>query len=225
VSRFLVILLLLAGTFLSGADKVAMAVKAKGETEIQRSGEAEKNRLKPGKPVNDQDKITTAQKSMAMIMFLDDKSVLKIRENSEFIVGGQRTDDGISKSVSLGYGVLRASVSPQKGKQFIISTPTSVASIKGTDVIVSSDPTQGDQFILLEGLMNVENSVSGEVITLNGGETATSSSTGELESHDTTEDEIESTGEEEEEELIRELRFQFEDDGGNLKEIIIRFTE
>ncbi|MFQ6608124.1 MAG: FecR domain-containing protein [Fidelibacterota bacterium] len=224
MKRLQIIILIIGCSFLSGADKVAMTIKAKGDAVLQRSDETEKKPLKPGNPVQDQDKISTGKKSMAMIMFLDDKSVLKIREDSEFTVGGQRTTDGISKSVDLSYGVLRANVSPQEGKQFIISTPTSVASIKGTEIIVSSDPTGGDVFILLEGLVDVENSVSGEITSLSGGETAISSTTGELETHTTTEEELESTGGDEEEE-IRELRFQFEDDSGNTKELIIKFTE
>ena len=147
-----------------------------------------------------------------------------ILANSQFVVGGKKSPEGISKNINLGYGKMTANVSPQKGKQFVVSTPTSVASVKGTEFFISSDPTDGDQFILFSGLLEVENGVSGQIINMTEGETANSSPDGDLESHETTEEEMEES-EEEDSGQVNELRFQFEDESGNTKEVIIQFSE
>lgn len=225
MNRWLSFVLILSISLLFGADKVAMAVKVKGDVKVYKVDTADGISLKPGTPIHDQDKIVSnGKKSSAMIMFLDDKSILKIRENSQFVVGGKKSPEGISKNINLGYGKMTVNVSPQKGKQFVVSTPTSVASVKGTEFFISSDPTDGDQFILFSGLLEVENGVSGQIINMTEGETANSSPDGDLESHETTEEEMEES-EEEDSGQVNELRFQFEDESGNTKEVIIQFSE
>ena len=48
----------------------------------------------------------------------------------------------------------------------MISTPTSVASVKGTDFSATSDPVLGDIFLNISGLLEVLNKISGMVFEL-----------------------------------------------------------
>ncbi|GIS53128.1 hypothetical protein Ct9H90mP29_01700 [bacterium] len=41
----------------------------------------------------------------------------------------------------------------------MIATPTSVASVKGTELAIDSDPSTGDSFTLIEGLIEVTNNL------------------------------------------------------------------
>ena len=45
--------------------------------------------------------------------FIDDKSTLKIKENSEAVITGRRTTKDISKKINLDGGAIRASISKQ----------------------------------------------------------------------------------------------------------------
>jgi hypothetical protein len=108
-------------------------------------------------------------------MFLDDKSILRIQKNTTLTIGGEATGTGaqraISKQVDMQFGKLRAEVTRQRQGEFQITTPISVASVKGTDFWTTSDPVLGDIFLGVEGLIEVQNLVSGGVIEVGGGGT------------------------------------------------------
>jgi len=146
-------------------------------------------------------------------------------ENSELTIRGSRGASGIDKEIDISYGKLSAKVAQQKGNEFRISTPTSVASVKGTDLLISSDPSKGDSFVLIEGLIEVTNSITGETTHVKKGETATSNPDGTLNVSETTENDLEGFQEEETiQEGPQELRFEIQDENGNTKQIIIQIN-
>ena len=205
------------------SSKVAIAIKTKGKVSLFSSQDKNKTLLKPGTPVNDGDKIMTEKDSFAAIMYLDDKSVIKMLSNSDLLIIGERSKKGISKSLDISYGKITANISKQKEKEFRIATPTSVASVKGTELAITSDPSSGDSFTLLEGLIEVTNSITGESMEVSQGETAVSTPQGSLEIGQTTTQDMEGFEEAEVEIPAQELRFEVEDSDGNIKEIIIRY--
>ena len=156
-------------------------------------------------------------------MYLDDKSVVKMLGNSDLTVSGKRSGTQINKSLDIKYGKIAASKSPQKGNEFRIATPTSVASVKGTELTIASQPGIGDSFTLLEGLIEVTNTITGESTEVENGETAISTPEGSLEVHETTTDDLAGFELADIEIPTQELRFEVEDEDGNIKEIIIRF--
>ena len=117
---------------LSLADKIAVATKVKGEVELMKVGEKKFIDLKPGTILYDGDKIRTGRNGFAAVIFIDDKSTLKLKEDSEVVITGQRTAASISKKINMDGGTIRATVKKQN-TDFVIQTPTSVASVKGTD--------------------------------------------------------------------------------------------
>ena len=104
-------------------------------------GKKEFSSLKTGSILEDGDKIRTGNSGFVAIIFIDDKSTLKIKENSEAVITGQRTTKNISKKINLDGGTIRASISKQN-VDFVIQTPTSVASVKGTDFWLISDDSR-----------------------------------------------------------------------------------
>ena len=131
-----------------------------------------------GTQLKNKDWIKTGDDGFVAIFFLDDKSQLKIKNNSEMEILAAVERGKISKTISLDYGTVKASVSKQKGK-FRIATPTSVASVKGTEWWVSSNQN-GDVFIVMAGIVEVENLISGTVQNVGQDETATSSPDGSV---------------------------------------------
>ena len=222
MKRFLIFCLVI-NTCLLGADKIALAIKVKGKVSMLTKGSSEKSPLKPGTPLKDQDKILTGKGGFAAVMYLDDKTVIKLLGNSDLTIAGDRTGARINKSLDIKYGKITADIAPQKGREFRIATPTSVASVKGTELTVTSDPATGDSFTLLEGLIEVTNALTGETTEVEQGETAVSTPEGSLQVHETTTEDMAGFEEADVEIPTQELRFEVEDEDGNIKEIIIQF--
>ena len=219
----LLVIILSAVTIISASSKVAIAIKTKGDVSIIHKGLNTAQALKPGSPLSDQDKIRTGKNGFVAIMYLDDKTVLKMLGNSDMTILGQRSGVKINKSIDIKYGRIAAAVTPQKGKEFMIATPTSVASVKGTDLAIDSDPSTGDSFTLIEGLIEVTNNLTGETTEVQQGETAVSTPEGSLEVNNTTQGDLEGFEEADMQVSTQELRFEVEDENGNTKEIIIKF--
>ncbi len=225
MKKFLFIIFIL--TYVMAAGKIAITVKTSGDVKHIHADKSPDSPLKLGTGLANEDMIQTGKDGFAVAMYLDDKTTVKVRENSEFLIGGVRSEKGINKRVSISYGTMMADVSKQKGKEFIVATPTSVASVKGTEIVVVSDPVLGDLFITLVGTIVVTNSTSGDTTSVSAGETASSTPDGSLDVSQTNEDDVpdfegDTTGGEDEG-ASHELRFEIEDVNGNMKEIIILY--
>ena len=219
----LISILIMCSAFLIASSKVAVAIKTKGDVSVLYKGLSSVQALKPGSPLSDQDKIKTGKNGFVAIMYLDDKTVVKMLGNSDLTILGDRSGSKINKSLDIKYGRVAVNVKPQKGKEFRISTPTSVASVKGTELAIESDPSTGDSFTLIEGLIEVTNSITGESTEVQEGETAMSTPEGSLDVSQTTSEDLEGFEEASMEPQNQELRFEVEDADGNLKEILIKF--
>ena len=205
------------------SSKVAIVMKVKGDASVQFKESNSVQSLKPGTPLSDQDKITTGEDGFVALMYIDDKTVVKILGNSILDILGKRSGATINKSINIEYGRVVAAVTKQKGKEFKVSTPTSVASVKGTSLAIESEPSTGDSFTLLEGLIEVTNVVTGESTEVQEGETALSTNDGSLEVNQTTQMDLDGFEEASLEVSNQEIRFEMEDENGELKEIIIKF--
>ena len=171
-------LVLILFSFVIG-DKIAVTTKVKGTVELMAVGNTEYLNLKPGTVLSDGDKIRTGKLGFAAVIFIDDKTTLKLKENSEVVITGQRTAASISKKINMDAGTIRAKVSKQN-TDFVIQTPTSVASVKGTDFWMITDPVTGDQVIGLEGLVGLVNNETGEEVDITEGMTGMSTPDGQV---------------------------------------------
>ena len=149
-------------------NKIAVATKVKGPVEIMPIGKKGFSDLEPGTILSDGDKIRTGPSGFTAIIFIDDKSTLKVKDNSEVVITGKRTAASISKKINMDEGTLRATVKKQN-TDFVIQTPTSVASVKGTDFWLVSDPETGDQIIGIEGIVGLVNNETGQEIDVSEG--------------------------------------------------------
>ncbi len=210
-------------SILFGGSKIAITIKASGDVKYFPSGTKIQQPLKPGLGLVNDDRIRTGKNGFAVTMYLDDKTTIKVKENTEYTIGGQRSGRGINKRVSLNRGTMLASVSKQKGKEFLIATPVSVASVKGTEIVIISDPLQGDLFITLTGTITVTNTITGDSTVANAGETTTSTPDGSLDVTQTQSSNVPTFEEGEEEAPTHELRFEIEDANGNKKQVVIQY--
>lgn len=170
------ILLLCSNLF---ASKIAVATKVNGDVEIMPVDTKDFSKLKPGTVLSDGDKIRTGNSGFAAIIFIDDKSILKLKGNSEATIAGQRTSASISKKINMDSGTVRATITKQN-VNFVIQTPTSVASVKGTDFWLLSDPISGDEVIGLDGIVNLTNNETGEEVDVTEGNSGISNPDGSV---------------------------------------------
>ena len=165
--------------FTYAGEKIAIVTKIIGKAEYIRGQNSSKS-LNRGLIIESGDVISTFKGGFVALIFIDDKSALKIKEKTKITVNGKKGSRKISKKINLSNGTVRAQV--EKNKDFIIQTSVSVASVKGTDFWVISDKKIGDSVIGLQGTVSLSNRISGEKIDISAGITGISSTNGSLQS-------------------------------------------
>lgn len=193
---------------IQAAEEVAKVAKARGQVQIKHQADVDFSSLKAGQSVFDGDVIKVGGVGFCIIVFLDDKSILKIRESSQF----QFMETANTRTINIDFGKVLADVKKDKRKDFRIETPVSVASVKGTQFWTVSNKMGFDKFYGLEGEVEVFNTISGQFQSLGPGQMTLSTATGQLvtspaspeELPDDPDDEEEEPEEEEQEEEAEE---------------------
>ena len=174
-TRTLVVFTLCAGLVCISAastpsDEAAVGVITKVVPQVDRMDLA--NPWSPadkGELLSSGDRLRTGSgKSLAIIKFKD-KSFLRMHENSELTLSTDAGSGAFQKDVSVIKGVMGFQVEKQRnGDRFRFTSPTSVASIRGTrGLFVSS--SAADTLIVSEGLVRMTNTVSGDEVDVPGG--------------------------------------------------------
>ena len=202
-------------------SKIAVVTKVKGLVEIMPTGKTEFYDLKAGRILSSGDKIRTGKSGFTAIIFIDDKSTLKLKGNSEAVITGQRTAASISKKINMDIGTVRATIKKQN-TDFVIQTPTSVASVKGTDFWLLTDPVTGDQIICVEGTVGLVNSETGEDVDVTEGMSCISIPDGTLELSETDPSSIPDDPSDEQE-GPSQIRIYLEGPNGEQKVMIIEY--
>ena len=202
-------------------NKIAVTTKVKGLVEIMPTGKDNFANLKPGTILSDGDKIRTGSSGFTAIIFIDDKSTLKLKENSEAVITGQRSARSIAKKINLDVGTVRATVNKQNS-DFVIQTPTSVASVKGTDFWMITDPVDGDLVIGLEGLVTLTNNETGAEVDVTEGTSGSSTPDGLVDVEETEESSIPEDPTDQDEQQA-EIKIYFEGPNGEQKVMIIEY--
>ena len=205
--------------FAYAGEKIAIVTKIIGKAEYIRGQNSSKT-LNKGLIIESGDVISTFKGGFVALIFIDDKSALKIKEKTKITVNGKKGSRKISKKINLTNGTVRAQV--EKNKDFIIQTSVSVASVKGTDFWVISDKKIGDSVIGLQGTVSLSNRISGEKIDISAGITGISSTNGSLQSFKSdpknTPIDLDQSDKED-----KKLEIIFKDSAGKKKKLIIDY--
>lgn len=176
--------LFMGSSLLVAQDNIAIVTKSTGDISLKRAEADEfKSGLKLGTRINNEDQIKTGAEGFAVLVFVDDKTQLKIQPNSVVQVQGTTEEDksGITKRINVDNGKLKAEVAEQRRGEFVIATPTSVASVKGTIFWIIVNPTTGDQVVVESGQVELTNNITGQSVTVGSNQSGSSSSSGEVE--------------------------------------------
>ena len=197
--------------------------------------------IKLGTQLFNNDLIRTGSDGFVKFSYLDDGTTIKVHKNTELYIRGQINKQNISKRINMSNGMLKLDVTKQTEDEFKIITPTSVASVKGTSFILKTSD-EGDQFYGFEGVVEILNKESNQIIKLSknlkvlsfadgniNSEIITANDTELLDSFNLFEEESELNQDSIEEinnmESTKELRIKVYNSEGTEKIIIIKYNE
>ncbi len=153
-----------------------MITRTRGVVQLKHLEEAEYSDIKAGQSVLSGDFLRVGNPGFCLIIFLDDKSILKVREQTEF----QFIETENTRTIDIEFGKILSDIKREREKGFRIDTPVSVASIKGTQWWSVINRTGFDKFYGLEGDVEIFNRVSGQSLSLGPGQMVLSTATGQV---------------------------------------------
>lgn len=158
-------------------NALARVIKSRGTVELKRQSDADfSGALAAAMQLFNGDAIRAGDDGFASLIFLDDQSLLKVKENSQIEI----LETASTRTINMQYGTLRSNL-PQPIKGFRVQTPNSVAAVKGTDFWVISDENAGtDQFYGVDGVVEILNIISGLTQNLIAGTMIISTAAGQL---------------------------------------------
>jgi hypothetical protein len=153
------------------AFTVGFIMKAIQKVDYREFNNVDWEDAKIGTTLQSGDEVKTGLRSLAIIKFKDN-SLLRVREKSVVTIFGDQNRKKISKNTEIKSGTLGFDVTKQNGEEFKFTTPTMVASIKGTSGYFKVIDSQ--TFLFLEsGVIEIESTVGlKEKVTLTAGKTA-----------------------------------------------------
>lgn len=170
----------ISGAALAQSGKgAAIAVKVIQDVS-RKTAEIDWTKAKKGDYLYSGDQLRTGERSIAIVKFIDN-SMLRVRENSELRLFGERKNGVFSKTVHVDRGQFSFDIEKQQhNEQFTFTSPTSVASIRGTQGAMAS--TEGeDRITVIDGLVSLTNTLSNQSMDVGAGQTGTSRRDGTVE--------------------------------------------
>ena len=203
------------------ASSVALLSKVVLDVSHKEEGKDWQN-AKKGETLASGDRVKTGIKSVAIIKFKDN-SLVRVRELTELTVTGSMNGAAFSKSVELKSGVVGFNIKKQQaGEEFRFSSPTSVASIRGT----GGSFTLGDTLVVIEGVIEFKNTISSRVVNVEAGFTGISNPDGTITTRPSTPEERAAAEEAARaSEQDNRLEFDLRDGRGNSKRLKIDYKD
>ena len=161
------------------------AVVERGEAGISQASLGE--RLRSGNLV------ATSPNTRAAIRFTDDGSLVRLNPNSRLQVTSEGDPGRLAKTLQLEFGELWARVSEQEEGTFQVETPSGVAAVVGTDLVVRVDQDGTTTVLTLEGAVRFFND-AGEVEIPEGQQAVAASDQAAAEVGEIPEGELEALG-------------------------------
>ena len=91
IRKSILFIILLTASQFGIAQRIAIATKAIGTVEINKKVQPGYNSLKAGTILEDGDGIRTGSDGFVLIIFIDDKSQLKVKGDSEVTISGKKS--------------------------------------------------------------------------------------------------------------------------------------
>jgi hypothetical protein len=209
------LILIIPTSIFAKGDLIAFVGKVKGDVMVTRANPGDTEPAKAGMFLYSGDMIKTGDKSYTDIIFQDDGSRLKLDPETTLTLEATRTQKRLSKKVRLGAGKMFAKVSKRRGTEFQVTTPTSVASVKGTDFSMEEKTWPETHLWVLSDVVEFTNGIQTIFVTA-GQHAVATPKTIDVGTIGDAGCELVDSG-------SHKMKFQFEDEAGNVKDLVIEF--
>lgn len=144
----LISILLVLTVMLTAADAVAMISVSQGKVNLSRNDKTIKHQA--GDMLMNNDQLRTGGESFAAYKYIDGSSTIKVFSNSLVKVTASKSGKQLNKKITLNKGSVLTSVKPKTGS-LIVQTPTTIASVKGTEFFTKLTEENVSTFIVTDG--------------------------------------------------------------------------
>lgn len=193
---------------------IAIILKSKGEVKLRKEKGKDWRDGRVGTRLDSGDMLKTAENSLAAVMFTDDKSLIKVRDNSSLAIRGKRIEQSVSKRIICTLGEFWVKATNQQSK-LLVETPSGVAAVKGTEFYGIVDAEGNTQIIVVEGIVQLLNKL-GEIL-VQAGQTGKLTKNGAPVAFNTDPNSVLNWAKENRD--GSELLFEFQDSNGNKKHL------
>ncbi len=199
---------------------IAVVLKIKGELLLIRNDQ--ELECPVGTILQSNDKVRTADNSLALVKFVDNSSQIRIFSNSEVIINAEHDKELLNKNLDLKGGSILSNVNKKIVGKYSVSTSSTIASVRGTEFLV--ELIDGiTRVIGFSGQVEVENKETGEKVMVTKGNTATSKEDGTLDRQETGEIPADVNEELQSIEYENTMKINFENEDGSIKTIILEY--
>jgi len=178
------IIMILTMSNLFSQEPVALTLNVKGDVDLKR--EAKKTDVKKGDELFNDDELISMEDSYAAVKFVDGSSIVKLFPNSSLKI---HIENDNRKIHFLKMGELWTKVTKGFG-EFSIETPTTVASVKGTEFLLSIDENGETDIFTFKGEVFIKNKFNDIEALLKAGQKAHSDGKSEIKVLDIAADDI-----------------------------------
>ena len=133
---------------------VAFVKKIVKDVTYKRADQSDWDFAKTGTILYDKEQVKTGPNSLALVLFTDGSGLLRVRENTILNIYGDKDGKKMNKNTFIAKGKLGFEVNKQEDEEFKFTTPTAVASIRGTAGLFKVD-SLGTTLVGIEGLIDV----------------------------------------------------------------------
>ncbi len=130
---------------------VAIVKKIVKDVTYKKPNESDWEAAKTGMPLYDGGDVKTASKSLALVLFKDDSGLLRVKENSVLHIYGVQEGKQLSKNTVVDKGSIGFDKKKQIEGEFKFTTPTAVASIRGSIGVLEVDADSTTTLIMETG--------------------------------------------------------------------------
>ena len=192
MKNIIFIIISILSNFIFSNETLGLVTKTKGKVEYQKFSDKKfTTKIYKGLGLYGDDRIRTGDNGFSIYRYLDDASSIKILKNSDIRIEGRIKSRSIIKNVEINNGVLNFNIDNQADEYFTIVTPTSVATVKGTEFWLICNGPEGDKFFGVEGEVEIKNIESGRIVMLTEDSQVLSTSNGNILSQNMTNQELE----------------------------------
>ena len=171
------VLILIITISLIAQESVGIVLKVKGDVVL--THEEDNSKAKDGTELENKDVLESKEESFAVVKFIDGSAIIKLFPNSILTINTEKVNGKLNKKSTMKLGELWAKVTKNTG-EFVIDTPTTVVSVKGTKFVLFVDENGFTDLYTLEGVVNMKNKKDNNKAEVGAGQKAHSTGEGEI---------------------------------------------